>query len=139
MQFQSRQARASFEKYVLAVAAATLEKGGAVSRLDNYQFLAPVDDWQFPKYPGKTAILAPEVNLAEELKNFILLNEPYLNEADCWLGTWINPQTQHIYLDITTRQHDLDEARKMALAYSLRDGRKIVALYNSMRNVTHYL
>jgi len=139
MQFHSQLARYRFEKYVLEVAIATLENGGAVSRVDTFQFLPPADDWKFPKYPGKTAILPPEVDLVNELKVFILANETFLREADCWLGTWINPQTHHFYLDITTSQNDFDEARKMALELSARQGRKIVALYNSERNETFYL
>lgn len=139
MQFQSQLARYHFEKYVLEVAIATLEKGGSVSKLDTYQFLPPVDDWKFPKYPGKTAILLPGVDLVDELKKFISANEPFLRESGCWLGTWINPQTQHFYFDITTSHCDFDEARKMALEISARDGRKIVALYNSERNQTVYL
>lgn len=114
-------ARYYFEKYVLEVAIATLEKGGSVSKPDTFQFLPPVDDWKFPKYPGKTVILPPEVDLITELKNFILANEPFLKEADCWLGTWINPQTQRFYLDITTSHYDFDEARKMALEISVRE------------------
>lgn len=139
MQIQSQLARYYFEKYVLEVAIATLEKGGSVSRLDSYQFLAPINDWKFPKYPGRTAILPMQIDLADELKNFIFANEPFLRETDCWLGTWINPQTQEFYFDITTSCDNLDEARKMALELSSREGRKIVALYNSERNETIYL
>lgn len=123
----------------MEVAIATLEKGGTVSKLDTYQLLPPVDDWKFPKYPSKTAILSSEVDLVDELKNFILANEPFLRESDCWLGTWINPQTQHFYFDITTSHYDFDEAKKMALEISDREGRKIVAIYNSERNEIVYL
>ena len=139
MQFQSQLARYYFEKYVLEVAITTLEHGVAASKLDTYQFLQPVDTWGFPKYPGKTAILPPEVDLVDELKNFISAHESLLRETDCWLGTWINPQTQHYYLDITTSHHDLNEARRMALEIGDREGRRIVALYNSKRNETIYL
>lgn len=75
MQFQSQLARDQFEKYVLEVANATLEKGGAVSKLETYQLLPPSDDWKFPKYPNKTVILPPEIDLVEELKKFILAVE----------------------------------------------------------------
>jgi len=123
----------------LEVAIVTLEKGGAVSKLDTYQFLPPVDDWKFPKYPGKTSILPPEVDLVQELKAFILANEALLREPDCWLGTWIHPQTRQFYLDIATGHADLQEARKLALELGRREGRKIVALYNSGRNEIFYL
>jgi hypothetical protein len=137
--FQSQLARYYFEKYVLEVAIVTLEKGVTASKLDTYQFLSAVDAWGFPKYPGRTAILPPDVDLVNELKNFIMANEPLLRETDCWLGTWINPQTQHCYLDITTSHPDLNEARRIALEISDREGRRIVALYNSKQNKTIYL
>jgi len=139
MRFQSQLAQYRFEKYILEVAIATLEKGGAVSKLDTYQISPPVDDWKFPKYPGKTAILSPKVDLVEELKNFILANEPFLREPDCWLGTWIHPQTQHFYIDIATSHSNLEEARKMALEIGAGEGRKVVAIYNSERDETVYL
>ncbi len=139
MQFQSQLTQYYFQKYVLEVAIATLEKGGSVSRLDTYQLLPPMDDWKFPKYPSKTAILSPQVNLTDELKNFILANEPFLREPDCWLGTWVNPQTQQFYFDVATSCDDFDEARKLALELSNREGRKIVAIYNSERNKIVYL
>ena len=139
MQFQSRLARYYFEKYILEVAIATLENGGVASNPAIYQFLPTMDTWSFPKYPERTAILPPEVDLADELKSFIAANEPLLREPDCWLGTWINPRTHHFYLDISTSCDDLDEARKTALELSERAGRKIVALYNSKRKETVYL
>ncbi len=139
MRFQSQLARYYFEKYVLEVAIATMELGLAASKLDTYQFLLPIDAWGFPKYPSKTAILPPEVDLVDELKNFISTNEPLLRKPDCWLGTWINPRTQHFYLDITTSCNDLNEAKRIALEISDQEGRKIVALYNSKRNETFYL
>ena len=139
MQFQSQLAQYHFEKFILEVAIMTLEQGISASKLDTYQFLAPIDAWGFPKYPGKTAILPPEVDLVDELKKFISAYEFHLREPDCWLGTWINPQTQHFYLDITTSRDDLNEAKALALEVSQREGRKIVALYNSKRNETIYL
>ena len=139
MQFRSRLARYHFEKYVLEVAIATLENGGVASKLEPYQFLPPMDIWSFPKYPGKTAILPPEIDLVDGLKNFIAENEQFLREPDCWLGTWIHPRTGHFYLDIATGCDDLDEARRTALEVSTREGRVIVALYNSKRKETVYL
>jgi hypothetical protein len=139
MKVQSQLSRYQFEKYVLEVAITTLENGGTVSKSDTYQLLPPADDWKFPKYPNKTAILPPEIDLVDELKRFISENEHLLREPDCWLGTWINPQTHCFYLDITTSVVDLDEAKKMALEIGNREGRKIVALYNSGRNEIVYL
>ncbi len=139
MHYQSQLTRYYFERYVLEVVITTLECGISTSKLDTYQFLAPIDVWGFPKYPSKTAILPPEVDLVVALKNFISTNRLLLSEADCWLGTWINPGTHHFYLDITTSCDDLDAAKRMALEISDREGRKIVALYNSKRNETVYL
>lgn len=84
-------------------------------------------------------ILPPDVCLSLELKNFIEVNETYLRESECWLGTWINPHTKHFYLDVTTSCWDLEIARQAAIDISLKEGRKIVAIYNSKREQTVYL
>lgn len=139
MQPQSPLTLNSFEKYVLEIVITTLNKGGTASRLDGYQFLPSADVWEFPKYPSRTVILLPDADLVKELKNFIAANETYLREPDCWLGTWINPQTGCFYLDITTSCPDLNEAKRIALEISDREGRRIVALYNSKRRETVYL
>lgn len=128
-----------FERYVLDVAITTLRDGVSASKINSHRFLQPVDAWGFPKYPGKTAILPPGTDLVAALKLFIATNAALLAEEDAWLGTWINPHTQHYYLDITTSRADLEEARRVALACGARDGRRIVALYNSLRQETVYL
>jgi hypothetical protein len=139
MQLQSQLIANALEKYIQQVARATLEKGGTGSTLAGYQLLPRTDTWQFPKYPGRTVILPPETDLVEALKSFISANEKLLREPDCWLGTWINPQTYCFYLDITTSCNELNEAKKMALEISAREGRRIVAIYNSRRKETVYL
>ena len=121
------------------IAAATRANGGAAVKLDSYQFLPPMDVWSFPKYPGKTVILPADVNLEAGLKEFIDTNERSLKEADCWLGTWVHPETHEFYLDISTGCMDLEEAMKKASEASERDGRQIVAVYNSKRKETIYL
>lgn len=98
-----------------------------------------MDAWQFPKYPGKTVILPPEIDQPVELIKFISLNVVLLMEPDCWLGPWINPQTRHFYFDITTSCDGSEEARRAALDISARQGRKIVAVYNSKLNEIVYL
>jgi hypothetical protein len=123
----------------MRVAAETLKNGGSASRLNEKVFLPPKDVWSFPKYPARTAILSSTVDLILELREFIIRNEVFLNETDCWLGTWINPRTKEYYLDISTGIADLNEARAMAIKVSLKEGRKIVALFNSKRNETVYL
>ncbi len=127
------------EKYIQEIADSTLKNGGVAFKLDTCQLLPPMDVWTFPKYPGKTAILPAKVDLVDALKAFISRNEQFLREPDCWLGTWINPQTGDFYLDITTSCADLETARNMSLEASRREGRKIVAIYNSKRKETIYL
>ncbi|GAC1388796.1 MAG: hypothetical protein NVS4B11_04180 [Ktedonobacteraceae bacterium] len=78
MHIQAQLEQYYFERYLLEVAIMTLEKGISASRLDTYQFLAPIDAWGFPKYPGKTAILPPDVNLVKELKVFIQAHQSVL-------------------------------------------------------------
>ena len=129
----------SIESFVEDIACATLQHGGVAFKLDICQFLPPMDVWAFPKYPSKTAILPQDVPLIAALRDFILANEVFLREPDCWLGTWIHPQTHEFYLDITTGCADLDTARQMALETSQREGRKIVAIYNSKHKETIYL
>src|SRR6266487_1160454 len=122
-----------FEDYIPKIATATLVDGGVAFKLDTCKFLPLMDVWAFPKYPSRTAILPPAINLIEALQDFILANEQFLREPDCWLGTWIHPQTRQFYLDVTTSCKNLHDAKKMALEASRREGRKIVAIYNSKR------
>ena len=128
-----------FDTYINEVAAATREQGGVTSKPATGQLLPPVDEWGFPKYPGRTLILPPCVDLARELKRFVAENEKLLEEPNCCLGTWVNPRTLHIYVDITTSRKDLEEARRVARERSSAEGRQIVALYNSERKETEYL
>ena len=127
------------EEYIREIADSTLKHGGVAFKLDICQFLPPMDAWAFPKYPAKTAILPPDIHLVDALRDFILANEQFLREPDCWLGTWIHPQTHEFYLDITTSCANLATARQMAFEASQREERKIVAIYNSKREETIYL
>lgn len=128
-----------FQRYVRQVATATMAYGMTASKIDTYAFLQPVDAWGFPKYPGKTVILPAEADLIQALASFITTNGVFLSEADAWLGTWINPNTQHCYLDITTSRTSLEEARWVATEIGAQQGRRIVALYNSLHDQTAYL
>jgi hypothetical protein len=139
MRFKTWLERYYFEKYILEVSIATLERGGVTTNPHTYQFLAPIDAWGLPKYPGKTAILPPEANIAEELIRFIQTNNIYLHEPDAWLGTWINPVTKCCHLDITTISPSLEEAKREAFARSILERRHIVAIYNFKQNQTVYL
>jgi hypothetical protein len=128
-----------FEDYILLVVSTTMEAGGTASKPKTRAFLPARDIWSFPKYPARTVILPATANLATELKSFITTNETFLNEKDCWLGTWINPTSGEYYLDVATGCKTLSEAKEMCTKAGIREGRKVVALYNSKRNETIYL
>ena len=139
MDFEVGRQHELLEGALPCIAAATLKDGGAAFELNSYRFLEPMDIWSFPKYPNRTAILPGTTDLIAALGDFITKNERFLREPDCWLGTWIHPQTGDLYLDIATGREDLDEARQSALEASQRDRRKIVAIYNSHKKLTIYL
>ena len=128
-----------FEKYVLDICIATLERGGVTSNINTYQFLPATDAWGVPKYPDKTVILPPQADLEQELIAFIGTNEAYLREPECWLGTWIEPITNNCYLDITAIYSCLEDARREAIELSQQSQRKIVALYDFKKGQTVYL
>ncbi|MFN8381413.1 MAG: hypothetical protein U0V02_05710 [Anaerolineales bacterium] len=127
------------KEYILRVVAETIKSGGSASKLNAKKFLPPLDIWSFPKYPSRTAILPPTVDLASELQKFIICNEVLLSEPECWLGTWINPRSGEYYLDIAMGIAGKKEAHDVAKRISIEDGRKIVAIFNSKRNKTIYL
>ncbi len=139
MQLENLLEQYYFEKYVLDMCIMTLERGGATSKLDTYQFLSSVEAWGIPKYPDKTVVLPCSANLVLEITNFIHANEAHLREVDCWLGTWINPYTDTCYLDITTIYPCLEEARREAIALSERTHRRIVAIYDFKQEQPLYL
>ncbi len=128
-----------FEKYVLDVCSATIERGGVTSKIDTGQFFSSTEAWGLPKYPDRTAILSPGTDLVQEITTFISINEVYLREPDCWLGTWIHPSTGHCYLDMTAIYSCLEDARREAIFLSQKAQRKIVALYDFKREETVYL
>lgn len=130
---------AAFESYLADIIEKTLSQGGTASKPSQYQFLPVRDLWSFPKYPARTVIVPDTVNLIEAVRNFITQNEAFLNEEDCWLGTWLNPQTEEIYFDVSTGMQDIEVARKTANQAGTREGRLVVAMYNPFRNKTIYL
>jgi hypothetical protein len=140
MEFEDLLERYCFEKYVLDVCIATLERGGVTSKLDTYEFISPTDEaWGLPKYPDKTAILPPGADLAQAITEFIHANEVYLREPGSWLGTWIDPSTNICYLDITAIYFRIEDAMSQATALSSKTQRKIVALYDFKREQPVYL
>ena len=128
-----------FEQYVLDVCTATIERGGVTSKVDTGQFFSSTEAWGLPKYPDKTVILPPGTDLPQQITAFISVNEVFLREPDCWLGTWINPNTGNCYLDITAIYSCLEDARREAILLSQNAQRKIVALYDFKREETVYL
>ncbi len=135
----TRLERLYFEKYVLEVCIATIERGGVTSKIDTHQFFSSSEAWGIPKYPDKTVILPPGTNLPQQITTFISINEGCLKEPDCWLGTWINPSTGNCYLDITAIYSCLEDARREAIFLSQNAQRKIVALYDFKHEETVYL
>lgn len=129
----------SFDLYIREIVSRTLRSGGSASKPRTRSFLPALDIWSFPKYPSRTLILPGTENLAEELKLFIAQNGAALAEKDCWLGTWLNPQSGDIYLDIATGVETLEEAYQLAMKTGLEEGRHVVAMFNAKRNRTVYL
>lgn len=123
-----------FEKYVLDLCIATVERGGVTSNVRTRQLHPAIDAWSVPKYPEKTLILPPGTNLLPGITTFIQKNRAALYLPDSWLGTWINPFTRCCHLDITEIYVDLDEARNQAL-----QRKQVLALYNFKHNQTIYL
>lgn|GEM_PF-422919 len=131
--------RCYFERYVLDVCIATMERGGVTSKINTYQFFPSTEAWGVPKYPDRTVILSPGTDLPRTLAAFIDANATSLREPDCWLGTWIDPDTGNCYLDITAIHLCLEEALREALLLSQSAQRKIVALYDFKREQPIYL
>ena len=139
MQSENRLEHYYFEKFLLEISIATLERGGVTSNLHTYEFLAPIDAWGLPKYPDRTLILPPEACITEGLRSFIQNNTSHLHAPGTWLGTWIHPLTQCCHLDITEIRPTLEEARHAAHIHSQNRQREIVALYNFKYNRTVFL
>jgi hypothetical protein len=140
MQFENPLERYYFERYVLDVCIATLERGGVTSKLDTHEFISPTDEaWGLPKYPDKTAILPPGADMVQAITAFIHMNRTYLDEPDSWLGTWIDPSTNICYVDITAIYFRIEDAMREAMTLSSKTQRKIVALYDFKREQPVYL
>ena len=129
----------TFEDYLAEVARKTIQEGGSASKPSSCTFLPILDQWCFPKYPARTSILPATIDLVEELRTFILKNEAYLNEEDCWLGTWLNPQTGEYYLDVSTGIENQETAVLAATHAGEVGGRNVVALFNPKQNKTIFL
>jgi hypothetical protein len=126
-------------KYISDIVKATIDRGGATTKIDTQEFLSDIDCWVFPKYPQKTCILLPTANLVFEISKFISQNEDLFKDADWWLGTWFNPNNKQYHIDIVTIESTLEEACKMALEICNKCENKIIALYNPGLGESYYL
>lgn len=128
-----------FERYIEEIIRRTLYEGGSASNPEKFSFYPPRDLWCFPKYPSRTDILPRATDLVQALKEFLERNKDVLKEEDCWLGTWLNPKTDEVYLDVSTGCEDLEAAQKLTVQVSSLEGRRIVAMFNPKQNKTIYL
>jgi len=117
----------------------TLEQGWAVSNPVTEEFLRRADAWGFPRHPDRTVILRPDADVTAALEAFIVTNTVFLQEHNCWLGTWVRPATGDVYLDVTTSCKGLDEALRVVSRINATSKRQIIALYNSSLDKTVYL
>lgn len=131
--------RISLKKFLSMLEEEIGKTGGVSASIDQRKLLNPRDSWCFPKYSSRTRIVPQTADLLIELETFVKDNMEFLIEEDTFLGVWLNPNTQHYYLDITTAIDDLNIAKKTAKEISRREGRKIVTLYNPYLNKTEYL
>ncbi|HEV2412754.1 MAG TPA: hypothetical protein VGS28_03040 [Candidatus Saccharimonadales bacterium] len=116
----------------------TLENGGLTFDFKNHEFVKPQDYWYFPKYPGLTAIV-DQSELADSLNTFIAANQNLLLEDDVVFGTWVNPKTNKVYIDINTFNKDRAIALRIAKELSENQGREIVSMYNPIQEKTEYI
>lgn len=126
------------QEFVIKLIIEAKKRGGVSADIRNQSILSLSNVWCYPKYPSKTKILS-DSDLNKGLLNFINENKKFLREENCFLGVWLNSQTNKFYLDITTCDDDLNRARKTAKRISLREGRKIVSIYNPHLDKTIYL
>lgn len=123
---------------VIEIAHRTVTEGGATFDIRTKNFVVPIDAWYYPHYPKITTIIpVPEQPAA--LSVFLSNNKNLLQEKDNYLGTWLNPKTQEVYLDITICKNNLDKALTDAREISIEQGRKIVTIYNPYLKKTEYV
>ncbi len=125
--------------YLERVRELTLEQGWTVSSPVTEGFLRQADAWGFPKYPDRTVILPPDADLIAALGSFIVTNTVFLQETNCWLGTWVHPDKGDIYLNVTTSCKELGEALHTVARINAASKRNIIAVYNSSLDETVYL
>lgn len=117
--------------------AITLKNGGVTFDYRTRVVVPPRDAWYFPKYPELT-VIEPRQQALEALARFCYEHEARLSEDRCFLGLWRHPDTDKIYIDITTYRESCPEAIIDASAVSERSGREVVSLHNPVREKTVY-
>jgi hypothetical protein len=112
--------------------------GGVTFDFRTLEFVRPKDCWYFPKYPGRTKIVEM-ADLVPSLESFIANNQKLLLEEDVVFGTWINPESNKVYIDLNTSSASKAEATALAKKLSVVGGRKIVSMYNPFHGVTEHI
>lgn len=126
------------ELMIAEVIERTIKAGGTTFDMGTQSFVTSINSWFYPKYPGITQIV-PVSELDSVLAVFISSNKELLSEKNCYLGTWLNPESQRVYLDVTTYQSSLENALFEAREISEKQGRKIVTVYNPFLKETKYV
>jgi hypothetical protein len=121
-----------------AIADKTMRDGGATFDFKALKFIVPKNLWYFPKYPGLTRIVGQD-EILHVLTDFLDKNSILYLEDDVVFGTWLNPDSGKVYLDINTFEADRATALRQAKAFSLRDGRNIVSMYNPASKETVFI
>ncbi len=126
------------QKIIPEIVAKTANDGGATYDFRTLSFVEPEDYWYFPKYPDLTEIVS-EAALTQSLFRFIYNNQYRVLEKDTVFGTWVNPSTNKVYIDINMFRYRKNEAISVAKELSKTGGRKIVSIYNPYQNKTEYI
>ena len=95
----------------------TARHGGISINMNNGSF--PKDGYMCAVYPERSELIDAKdaTNMAkceERIQAFHEKNKDVLKEEGNVLGTWLDPDTGNIYLDISKRFEDKDEAFKFA-------------------------
>lgn len=109
--------------------ARTIADGGATYSLKNSLMLEPADVWLYPQFPGLTKIV-PVDQLEAELAHFISDYATVLDNDQLYLGTWINPNNNHCYIDVIATASTQEAALASAQHLSDDQGRQVVSIYN---------
>ena len=126
------------KQFLTKIIDGTLVENGATFDLHTGNPVVPFNAWYYPKYPRVTKIVSIS-HLRTALEAFIECNKNLLEEENSYLGTWLNPETKKIYVDITIRRDSLEEALTDARKISNEQGRKIVTVYNPLLKKVEYV